>query len=79
MKKLLTRIFPYDKLLHFVGGTYIALFLSGFTWWVTLLAVLVGAIGVEVYDKRGKGNAEILDIIYTLAGGVAVIIIKTTL
>ncbi len=79
MKAFISNILPQrDKLLHFIGGTYISLILSGFAaWWITLLIVFIIALGVEVYDKfSGKGTAEVLDIIYTLAGSICVLIIN---
>lgn len=77
IKNEITKLLPYDKLLHFLGGTYIALIaLSLSTWWVALLATLIIATWIEVYDSlSGKGTAEILDIVYTMAGGIAVVLI----
>ena len=71
-------MFPYDKLLHFMFGTYMAILLSSImAWWLIVITVLILAVGVEIYDKSsGKGTPEVLDIIYTLAGSGCVLVIN---
>ncbi len=53
-----------DKKLHLIIGFFIALLLNIY------IVVLIGA-GKEVYDKVSKkGTPELLDFIYTVAGGI---------
>ena len=84
LKKIFTKIFPYDKLLHYVLGIYIALLTLPFiAWWLSLILVFFVALIIEVNDKISKkGTPEILDIIYTMLGGGSVIVLdllkKTT-
>lgn len=84
LKKIFTKIFPYDKLLHYVLGIYIALLTLPFiAWWLSLILVFFVALIIEVNDKISKkGTPEILDIIYTVMGGGSVIVLdllnKTT-
>jgi len=72
MKNILIKLLPYDKCLHLLGGVLIYLVCQNFlTWWISLSAVLVVAIGIEIYDKLSKtGTPELLDIVYTLIGGL---------
>ena len=63
---------PKDKLLHFVAG----LICASFVYLITLnLTLAIGAsvilgIAKEVYDSRGHGTVEVLDVVATIAGGV---------
>ena len=77
LKKIFTKIFPYDKLLHYVLGIYIALLTLPFiAWWLSLILVFFVALIIEVNDKvNKKGTPEILDIIYTVMGGGSVIVL----
>ena len=77
LKKIFTKIFPYDKLLHYVLGIYIALLTLPFiAWWLSLILVFFVALIIEVNDKISKkGTPEILDIIYTVMGGGSVIVL----
>jgi glycopeptide antibiotics resistance protein len=72
MKRILIRLLPYDKTLHLLGGVLIYLVCQNFlTWWISLAVVLIIAIGIEIYDKLSKtGTPELLDIVYTILGGV---------
>lgn len=77
LKKIFTKIFPYDKLLHFTFGVFLSLiFYDFFAWWQLLLITLSLAIIIELYDKLSKkGTPEVLDIVYTIAGwGIAFLI-----
>ena len=84
LKKIFTKIFPYDKLLHFTFGVFLSLiFYDFFAWWQSLLITLSLAIIIELYDKLSKkGTPEVLDIVYTMLGGGSVIVLdllkKTT-
>jgi len=63
---------PLDKKLHLGAGFIIAL-VTGIILtplFGLLLAVGTG-VGKEVYDRlSGKGTPEIMDIVYTVAGGL---------
>lgn len=70
IKKIFTDIFPYDKLLHFMLGTYTAIATKDLiALWQSLLIISMIAVGIEIYDKLSdKGTPELLDIVYTIAG-----------
>ena len=62
---------PKDKLLHFGAGLVISLVVGTLT--VPLygvIASLVAGVGKEVWDSRGHGTVEVLDVVATLFGGV---------
>ena len=68
---------PKDKLLHTFYGSWIYI-LSTLVLPTTfaLALVVVIAIGKEVYDKvSGKGTPELLDIVYTIALPIAMVLI----
>ena len=77
IKQFVTKILPYDKILHFTFGVFLSLiFYNFFAWWQSLLITLSLAIIIELYDKLSKkGTPEILDIIYTVMGGGSVIVL----
>lgn len=65
---------PTDKLAHACLGALIAggtLVLAGPMWAFT--AVLIAAVGKELYDLRRHGEPDIWDAVATLAGGLVVI------
>jgi len=79
MKRFIINLFPHDKLTHFTFvGVLPSLFLLNFvSCWITLIIITVVAIGIEVYDKvSGKGTAELMDIIYAIAGYLIVMILR---
>lgn len=61
---------PLDKAFHFLAGWAIA---ATFQSVPLIAAVLVGAaaVGKEIWDKRGHGTPELMDIVATLLGGIA--------
>lgn len=80
VKKFFAQI-PHDKLLHFCGGLIIGLYSKRISsiwvgpWAARLIAisiVILVAIGIElIYDKWwNKGTPEVLDVVWTTAGGV---------
>ena len=77
MKKYLIKLLPYDKSLHLLGGMIVFLIANSVLvggW--SLLVVLIAAISVEVIDYVSKkGTPEIMDIIYTIAGGLLALIL----
>lgn len=63
----------YDKLLHYIAGTYIYLTLAIFVHPVIALVgvALVGLFKEVIWDGHlGKGCFEVKDFFYTFAGGV---------
>lgn len=80
MKTIFSKI-AKDKLLHLYGGSLIYVLFSEFlVWWVALLIVATVGAGIElIYDKlMKKGTPEFLDFVYTVAGGMVVLLIKIT-
>jgi hypothetical protein len=70
LKKLLQLLkkIPPDKLIHLLGGYFIA---SLFPGDVGLLVAILTGIGKEVYDYKTKtGTPEWRDAACTIAGGV---------
>jgi hypothetical protein len=55
-----------DKLLHFFCGSIIGLIGLIFGLYISIFLVISAAIGKEF---SGKGNPELLDIVYTIFGG----------
>jgi glycopeptide antibiotics resistance protein len=72
IKKLFIKLLPLDKSLHLLGGVLIYLVCQNFlNWWIPLSVVLIVAVGIEVYDKVSKtGTPELMDIVYTVIGGL---------
>ena len=61
-----------DKLLHLLAGFVIYMvFMAFFSLHsVAYIAVIVAAVGKEIYDKYNRGVPDIVDVYYTLGGGV---------
>lgn len=64
------KIPPIDKIAHTLAGAAIAAALL--PWGVTpaLLAVIVVAVGKELWDAQGHGTPDRIDALVTVAGGV---------
>lgn len=60
---------PLDKAFHFLAGWAIA---ATFQSAPLVAAALVAAAGIgkEIWDKRGHGTFELMDIVATLLGGI---------
>ena len=68
-----------DKLLHFICGTYIYLIASVLlTPILSIGLVIIAGFAKEfIWDRwLGKGTFEWMDIIYTVSGGICVLIIN---
>ena len=68
-----------DKLLHFIAGTYIYLFMVLFApIWIAISVVIVAGFVKEfIWDKwLDKGCFEWMDIIYTITGGVVAMVLS---
>lgn len=61
-----------DKLLHLLAGFVIYMVFMAFfaLHSVAFVAVIVAAVGKELYDKYNDGVPDIVDVYYTLGGGV---------
>ncbi len=71
MKKFLTRILPYDKALHLLGGVLMyLLFLNFMSNLEAIFSIVLVAIMIEANDYFCDGTPELLDIVYTLLGAL---------
>ena len=63
----------HDKALHFIAGVLIFAVGHFASVLVGLGLVVLAAVGKEVYDwlHRDKHTPDIMDAVYTIAGGVA--------
>lgn len=61
-----------DKANHAIYGMVIfAIMYFLFTWQIAIAFVCVFALGKEVYDNiSGKGTSDVMDFVYTVAGGL---------
>jgi hypothetical protein len=71
---------PYDKALHFIVGVLIYAVAHFISPVVGIIAVIVAAVGKEVYDyaNRDKHTPDVWDAVATLAGGFAGLICGLT-
>lgn len=60
-----------DKIAHSLAGAAIAAALLPWGVIPALLAVLVAAIGKELWDSQGHGTPDRIDALATVAGGTA--------
>ena len=85
MKSKLAKAITHDKLLHFCGGLILGLYSKrGASIWlgpwmarlVAMVIVILVAIGIElIYDKwMNKGTPEVMDVVWTTAGGIIAMI-----
>lgn len=77
MKEFIASKLPHDKLIHFFVGFFIYLgFDLFFENWISLLFVAVVAIANEVRDEyKKKGAFSWLDILFTIAPAITLILI----
>lgn len=61
---------PLDKITHTLAGAGIAAALLPWGVIPALLAVVVAAVGKEVWDAQGHGTPDRIDALVTVAGGV---------
>ena len=62
-----------DKITHILAGAAIAAALLPFGVIPALLAVVVAAVGKEVWDAQGNGTPDRIDALATVAGGCAML------
>lgn len=61
---------PLDKITHTLAGAAIAAALLPFGVIPALLAVVVAAVGKELWDAQGHGTPDRIDALVTVIGGV---------
>lgn len=61
---------PLDKITHTLAGAAIAAALIPWGVIPALLAVVVAAVGKEVWDAQGHGTTDHIDALVTVIGGV---------
>lgn len=60
-----------DKVLHLLAGLIISLAMSlAFGPWIGFACAFVAGIAKELYDRWDYGIFDVLDLSYTIAGGV---------
>lgn len=64
---------PIDKTAHTLAGAAIAAALLPWGAITALLAVVVAAVGKEVWDAQGHGTPDRIDALVTVAGGAAML------
>lgn len=62
-----------DKITHTLAGAAIAAALMPWGVIPALLAVLVAAVGKELWDAQGHGTPDHIDALVTVAGGAAML------
>lgn len=62
-----------DKITHTLAGAAIAAALLPFGVIPALLAVLVAAVGKELWDAQGHGTPDHIDALVTILGGAAML------
>lgn len=62
-----------DKITHTLAGASIAAALLPWGVIPALLAVVVAAVGKEVWDAQGHGTPDHIDALATVAGGTAML------
>ena len=76
MKKLLSYLAKpqHDKLLHYFYGSLLALLCLPFIGIYSAFVVAFVALAKELWDSRGNGTVEFMDVVWTMLGGGVVII-----
>ena len=64
---------PTDKITHTLAGAAIAAALMPWGVIPALLAVLVAAVGKELWDAQGHGTPDHIDALVTVIGGVIMV------
>ena len=62
-----------DKIAHTLAGASIAAAMLPFGVIPSLLAVVVAAVGKELWDAQGHGTPDRIDALATVAGGCAML------
>lgn len=64
---------PIDKQAHIIAGAAIAAALLPLGVIPATMAVLVAAVGKELWDAQGHGTPDHIDALATVAGGAAML------
>lgn len=64
---------PLDKITHTLAGAAIAAALMPWGVIPAMLAVIVAAVGKELWDAQGHGTPDHIDALVTVAGGVLMV------
>ena len=59
-----------DKITHTLAGAAIAAALLPFGLIPALMAVVIAAVGKELWDAQGHGTPDVYDALVTVIGGV---------
>lgn len=62
-----------DKITHTIAGAAIAAALLPWGVIPALLAVIVAAVGKELWDAHGHGTPDLIDALVTILGGAAML------
>lgn len=62
-----------DKITHTLAGAAIAAALLPWGVIPAMLAVVIAAVGKEVWDAQGHGTPDVYDALATVAGGAAML------
>jgi len=67
------RKLPIDKMLHYFIMYWFATIVYPLVenLWYTVLIITIAAVGKEIYDYFKKGSVEMLDIMWTIFGGLS--------
>ena len=73
-------LIPQDKVNHFIYGNVLCFFFSlFFVPLVTIIFIVIIALGKELYDYKTKtGTPELMDVIWTLLGALTILITQIT-
>jgi len=68
---------PHDKLSHFFYGVVMALVMVPFfSHYFIMCYILAMSVAKEIWDKYNNGSVEWLDLLFTVAGGGAIILAR---
>ena len=62
-----------DKLAHFHAGIAVAALAYPFGLIPAMLAVVIAAVGKELWDAQGNGTPEVMDAVATVLGGAVLV------
>lgn len=60
----------HDKALHVIAGVVVFAVFQFVSPLVGLLMATTAGVVKELYDSTGKGTVDVMDVVYTVAGGL---------
>jgi len=66
MKQKMSSVLDHDKVVHSFYGTLLYYAISLFDPLIAIIVVVIVALLTEILDKKGSGNSEGLDFIFTI-------------